>query len=104
MLQGLFRAMPFLGLAVIVYALGVMPLAMPLDHQIAAMSLPSGAPLRIGFGDLVVLLALVLFFVELPVSTRPTRSSLANHGYRGGRRPARAAPPPRGWQRLTASW
>jgi hypothetical protein len=80
MLSGLLRAMPFLGIAVIVYALGVLALGIPLDHQLVAFGLPSGAPLRILFGDAVVLLALVLFFIELMISTRPTRSSLVNHG------------------------
>jgi len=80
MFRGLFRALPFLGIAVVVYFIGVGPLAMPLDHQVAAFGLPSGAPLRIAFADLVVVLALVLFFVELLISTRPTRSSLVNHG------------------------
>lgn len=80
MLSGLFRAMPFLGVAVVVYALGALAFTMPLEHQLAAFSLPSGAPLRITFSDFVMLLSLVLFFVELMISTRPTRSSLVNHG------------------------
>jgi hypothetical protein len=80
MLQGLSRAMPFLGIAVIVYAVGVLALGIPVENPVAAVPLPSGGLLRIVFGDGVVLLSLVLFFVELLISTRPTRSSLVNHG------------------------
>jgi hypothetical protein len=82
MLQGLSRAMPFLGIAVIVYAVGVLALGIPVENPVAAVPLPSGGLLRIVFGDGVVLLALVLFFVELLISTRPTRSSLVTTGCR----------------------
>jgi len=80
-MTGILRALPFLGIAVIVYAVGVIALSVPIDGQVAAFSLPSGgAPLRVLFGDLVLALALVMFFIELMISTRPTRSSLVNHG------------------------
>lgn len=78
--QGFIRAMPFLGIAVAVYLVGVMAMGVPLDRELAAFALPSGAVLRVLFADLILALALVLFFIELLVSTRPTRSSLVNHG------------------------
>lgn len=80
MLQGLLRAMPFLGVAVIVYLAGVLAGRLPLDQPLASLALPSGATLRVSFADVVMVVALICFFIELMISTRPTRSSLVNHG------------------------
>jgi hypothetical protein len=77
---GFLRVMPFLGIAVIVYLVGVMALQAPLAQDVLVMALPSGAVLRVTFGDLVLLLGLILFFVELLLSTRPTQGALINHG------------------------
>jgi hypothetical protein len=78
--MGMLRAMPFLGLAVIVYVVGVMLAGVPLDQVLLAFALPSGATLRFLFSDLILLLGLTLFFIELVLSTRPTQTSLINHG------------------------
>jgi hypothetical protein len=80
-LTSLLRALPFLGLAVVVYMIGVIAIGVPLDQQLLAMPLPSGSILRFLFSDLILLLGLVLFFVELMISTRPTQTSLINHGF-----------------------
>jgi hypothetical protein len=78
--SSLLRVIPFLGLAVLVYAVGVVALGIPLGRELLGLPLPSGAALKITFGDLVLLLGLVLFFVELLLSTRPTQGALLNHG------------------------
>ncbi len=78
--SSLLRVLPFLGIAVVVYVVGVMALQIPLAREIIALPLPSGAPLSLSFGDVVLLLGLVLFFVELLASTRPTQGALLNHG------------------------
>jgi hypothetical protein len=78
--SSLLRVLPFLGLAVVVYCVGVMALNVPLTYEVMALSLPSGAVLRFSFGDVVLLLGLILFFVELLASTRPTQGALLNHG------------------------
>jgi hypothetical protein len=79
-LSSTLRVLPFLGIAVLVYLVGVMLIGVPLDSTIMQVPLPSGAVLRATFGDVVLLLGLVLFFVELIVSTRPTQGALINHG------------------------
>ncbi len=78
--SGFLRVLPFLGVAVVVYLVGVILLRLPLDGPLMDLPLPSGAVMRFTFSDLVLLLGLVLFFVELILSTRPTQSSLINHG------------------------
>jgi hypothetical protein len=77
--SGLLRSLPFIGIAVAVYLVGTMLLALPLDSVLFSLQLPSGAPFRFQFSDLVLLLGLALFFVELLLSTRPTQASLVNH-------------------------
>jgi hypothetical protein len=77
---GLLRAMPFLGLAVLLYIAGVTLAGVPLTRELFGLPLPSGAVFRLTFGDLVLLFGLVLFFVELLLSTKPTQTSLINHG------------------------
>jgi hypothetical protein len=76
---GFLRAMPFLGLAVVAYFIGAAA-GVPLARQLFALPLPSGATLAIAFGDIVLMLGLILFFVELLLSTKPTQSALINHG------------------------
>jgi hypothetical protein len=76
--SGFLRTLPFLGLAVIVYLVGVMS-GVPLSRTLFTLPLPSGAALAFTFGDFVLLLGLVLFFVELLISTRPTQGALLNH-------------------------
>jgi hypothetical protein len=78
--SGFLRVLPFLGIAVIVYLVGVAALRLPLTLEMLALPLPSGATLSVSFGDVVLLLGLVLFFVELLISTRPTQGALLNHG------------------------
>jgi hypothetical protein len=80
-MTSLLRALPFLGVAVLVYLVGVVAIGVPLDQQLFAMPLPSGAVLRFLFSDFVLLIGLMLFFVELMISTRPTQTSLINHGF-----------------------
>jgi hypothetical protein len=79
-LSSTLRVLPFLGIAVVVYLVGVMLIGVPLDGTVLQVPLPSGAMLRATFGDAIILLGLVLFFVELIVSTRPTQGALINHG------------------------
>jgi hypothetical protein len=79
-LSAVLRVMPFLGLAVAAYLVGVMVLGQPLEADLLTLALPSGATLRVTFGDALLLFALVLFFAELLASTRPTRGALLNHG------------------------
>jgi hypothetical protein len=76
--SGFLRTLPFLGVAVLVYLAGVMS-GVPLSRTLFTLSLPSGAVLAFTFGDFVLLLGLVLFFVELLISTRPTQGALLNH-------------------------
>jgi hypothetical protein len=78
--SGFLRAMPFLGLAVALYLVGVAGLGLTLGSEILSLRLPSGAAIRFLFSDLVLVLALILFFVELLLSTRPSAASLVNHG------------------------
>jgi hypothetical protein len=73
------RVLPFLGFAVVVYLAGVFS-GVPLSRVLLTLPMPSGAALAVTFGDLVLLLGLVLFFVELLISTRPTQGALLNHG------------------------
>lgn len=77
--DGLLRAMPFLGLAVLVYLAGTALFGLALDQSMFTIRLPSGAQVDIRFGDLVIWLGLLLLFVELILSVRPTGSSLINH-------------------------
>jgi hypothetical protein len=76
--SGLLRTLPFLGIAVVVYLVGVMS-GVSLAGPLFALPLPSSATLAFTFGDFVLLLGLVLFFVELLLSTRPTQGALLNH-------------------------
>lgn len=79
MTSGFLRTLPFLGLAVVVYLVGVMAAGLPLSQPLFTLPLPSGVGMVVTFGDAVLLLALVLFFVELLLSTRPTQGALLNH-------------------------
>jgi hypothetical protein len=76
--SGFLRVLPFLGIAVVVYLVGVMS-GVPLSRVLLALPLPSGATMSFTFGDLVLLLGLMCFFVELLISTRPTQGALLNH-------------------------
>lgn len=76
---GLLRAMPFLGIAVLVYLVGTALFGLALDRPLFAFGLPSGVQVDIRFSDLVIWLGLLLLFVELILSVRPTGSSLVNH-------------------------
>ncbi|MGL4240658.1 MAG: hypothetical protein ACRCTI_06050 [Beijerinckiaceae bacterium] len=80
MSSSILRVLPFLGLAVVVYFVGVVALQVPLNRELLVLPLPSGAALSLSFGDVVLLLGLILFFIELLVSTRPTQGALLNHG------------------------
>lgn len=78
--QGLsWRALPLLGLAVGLYLAGVLFAGLTLDRVLFSFGLPSGVTVAVGFGDLVVCLGLLLLFVELVLSVRPTGASLVNH-------------------------
>jgi hypothetical protein len=77
--SGFLRTLPFLGIAVIVYLVGTVLAGVPLTRALFTLPLPSGVGMPITFGDAVLLLALVLFFVELLISTRPTQGALLNH-------------------------
>jgi hypothetical protein len=79
-LSSTLRVLPFLGISVAVYHVGVVLLQIPLERVLLTLPMPSGTALAATFGDLILLLGLVLFFVELILSTRPTQSSLVNHG------------------------
>ncbi len=76
---GFLRVMPFIGLAVVLYLVGVLVFGASLSTGIFSFQLPSGAQLRFLFSDLVMILGLLLFFVELLLSTSPTKASLLNH-------------------------
>lgn len=76
---GSWRALPLLGLAVGVYLVGVLFAGLTLDRLLFSFGLPSGVTVGVGFGDLVVCLGLLLLFVELVLSVRPTGASLVNH-------------------------
>jgi hypothetical protein len=76
---GLLRIMPFIGIAVLVYLLGAMVFRVPLSVGIFSFTLPSGAQLKFLFSDLIMILGLVLFFVELLLAASPTKTSLLNH-------------------------
>jgi hypothetical protein len=74
------RAMPFLALAVLLYIIGTAVFGIGLGAGVLSFTLPSGAAVRFLFSDLVLTVALILFFVELLLSTRPSSATLINHG------------------------
>jgi hypothetical protein len=79
MKSGVLRTLPFLGLAVLLYLGGVVAGGIPLTRPLFTLPLPSGVGMSITFGDVVLLLALLLSCVELLMSTRPTQGALLNH-------------------------
>jgi hypothetical protein len=76
---GFLRALPFIGFAVLVYLVGVLVFRLSLSTGVLAFGLPSGAQLKFLFSDLIMILGLMLFFVELLFAASPTKTSLLNH-------------------------
>ncbi len=76
---GFLRALPFIGVAVLVYLVGVLILGASLSTPVFSLGLPSGAQLRFLFSDLIMIFGLLLFFVELLLAASPTKTSLLNH-------------------------
>ena len=73
------RAIPLIAVAFILY--NVMALMhVDLKHVIFALPMPSTARWEFTWGDMLIIVTLVLLFVELLKSTYSTTSSLVDHG------------------------
>ena len=78
------RAIPLIAIAFILYnALSLV--GVDLNHAIFSLPMPSGrpdAPVKWTFtwGDLLIIITLVMLFIELLKSTVSTASSLVDHG------------------------
>jgi hypothetical protein len=79
------RAIPLIAVAFILYnALSLVP-HLELSHAIFSLPMPSGrpdAPVKWTFtwGDLLIIITLVMLFIELLKSTYTSTSSLVDHG------------------------
>ena len=78
------RAIPLIAIAFILYnALALVP-GLTLDHSIFSVPMPSGrpdAPVKWTFtwGDLLIIITLLMLFIELLKSTASNTSSLVDH-------------------------
>jgi hypothetical protein len=76
----MLKAFPFMALAVIVYNIYAVLLGRPLDAVVARLPMPSGGAWTVLAGDILVMAALVLLFVEMVAATSARTSSILNHG------------------------
>lgn len=81
----MFRAFPLLIIPFILYNLGVAGLigagvgGDPWETEILSIAMMSGGVFAMTLGDLLVLIGLALFFVEILKSTRTGNSSIMDH-------------------------
>ena len=80
----MIAAVPLLILPFILYNIGVMGVfgtsgAAMLEQPVTALAMPSGAVWTMSVGDLLIVVALVLLFVEILKATRATSRALLDH-------------------------
>ena len=73
------RAIPLIAIAFILYNIAAIA-KVDLRHVLFALPMPSTAKWEFTWGDLLIIITLILLFVELLKSTYPTTSSLVDHG------------------------
>jgi hypothetical protein len=76
----MLRTFPYLALAVAAYNAAVLGTQSRLDEAIGGVPLPSGVTWSFDMGDLIVIAALLLLFIEILAATSIRRSSIVNHG------------------------
>ena len=74
------RAFPFLAIVVALYFLVVLFTGSGLAGVWFRMTLPSGAQWVVTTGDVLLILALILLFVEMMIATASRAVSILNHG------------------------
>ncbi len=74
------RQIPFMIFAVLIYFILVSLAGLDLSRVLLTVPLPSGSRMELRLGELLILLASILGFVELINSTNATASAILNHG------------------------
>lgn len=74
------RVFPFMAIIVAIYNALVLLTTTPLDAIITRIGLPSGTECTLSLGDLLVIGAVLLLFVEVVGAARSRTSSIVNHG------------------------
>ena len=72
-------SIPLLILAVGLYNVVALATGLSIDAPMASLPLPSGIVLSLSFGDLLVVLGLLLLFVEIFKATRTGTASIIDH-------------------------
>ncbi|MET0605975.1 MAG: hypothetical protein ABWZ80_05935 [Beijerinckiaceae bacterium] len=75
-----FRQIPFMVFAIALYFLLVAAAGVSLDRTVFTLPLPSGARMDMKVGELFILIAAVLSFIELINSTSASATAILNHG------------------------
>ena len=75
----MLATIPLLVIVVVAYHVLALVTATPLDGAVLTLPLPSGAPLPLGLGDLLVAGGLILLYFEVFKSTRTGVSSIVDH-------------------------
>ena len=76
-----FRQIPFMVFAIALYFLLVAAArSLSLDRTVFTLPLPSGARMDMKVGELFILIAAVLSFIELINSTSASATAILNHG------------------------
>ncbi|AZN96632.1 hypothetical protein EJ066_04640 [Mesorhizobium sp. M9A.F.Ca.ET.002.03.1.2] len=79
----MFGAIPLLIVPFVLYNLGLLGIFGsgddPWANQMLSIRMMSGGVFSMTLGDLIVLIALLLFFVEIVKSTRTTNASIMDH-------------------------
>ncbi len=76
----MFRLIPFMVVAVAVYAVAVAIIGMPVETPLIGFGLPSGAQVNLTLSDAIILVGAACLFIELMTATSPRATSLINHG------------------------
>ena len=76
----MLRVLPFMAIIVAIYNMVVLLTPTRLAEILAVYRLPSGAEWILSLGDLLVIGAVFLLFLEIVGAARATTSSIVNHG------------------------
>lgn len=74
------RQIPFMAFAAIVYFILVSLVGSSLDRIVLQVPMPSGVSLPLTIGELLILFATIMGFVELVGSTSASSTAILNHG------------------------
>ena len=76
----ILRIFPFMSLVVALYNAVALKDPGSLNGAAARFRLPSGAEWVVGVGDLLVIIAIVLLFIEIVTATSARTTAIINHG------------------------